>query len=152
MLRREEGVSTMELAFILPVLLLLLTLVLPLMKGGWEYMVLSRATAHGVRYATRVDTNVRMSSSGFLTRRPTTAEVDAFVRDAVDPLELNSVTVSPEPASSLPGEVITVRAGYEVSFGPLASLANGVKSAFFGGGQFLPETKQITVTARGREE
>jgi hypothetical protein len=115
-------------------------------------MVVSRASAHGVRYATRVDTNARVGSSGFLTRRPSVTEVEAFVREAAQPLALSSVAVSPEPAGSLPGDLVTVRTRYVVSFGPLASLANGMKSAFFGGGSFLPESKEITVTARGREE
>jgi hypothetical protein len=151
-LRREEGIATLELGLLLPILLFLLAVAIPVVQAGWEYMVLSRASAHGIRYATRADTNARVSSSGFLTRRPTTAEVEGFVRDAAQPLELESVTVSPEPAGSLPGDLITIRSSYRVSFGPLAGLANGVKSAFFGGGTVLPESKEITVTARGREE
>lgn len=151
-MRREDGVSTMELALVLPVLLLLLVVVVPVVKAGWEYMVVSRASAHGVRYATRVDTNARMSSAGYLTRRPTTAEVESFVRDAAQPLELASVSVAPEPAGSLPGDLVAVRARYVVSFGPVAGVANSVKSLFFGGGDLLPESKEITVTAKGREE
>ncbi|HYZ91198.1 MAG TPA: hypothetical protein VFA34_02250 [Actinomycetota bacterium] len=151
-LRREDGVAAVELGLLLPVLLLLLTVVMPLIKGGWEYMVVSRATAHGIRYATRADPNAHLTSGGMLTRRPTAAEVDAFVRDAADPIALTSVSVTPEPAGSLPGEVITLRARYQVTFGPLAVAANEVKSLFFGGGAFLPESKEITVSTRGREE
>jgi Flp pilus assembly protein TadG len=151
-LRREDGVSAVELGLLLPVLLMLLTVAMPLIKGGWEYMVVSRAAAHGIRYATRADPNSHLTSGGMLTRRPTTAEVDAFVRDAADPIGLTSVTVTPQPAGSLPGELITLQASYEVTFGPLATLANEVKSLFFGGGAFLPESKEITVSTRGREE
>ncbi len=151
-LRREDGVSSVELALLLPVLLLLLTVAMPLVKGGWEYMVVSRAAAHGIRYATRADPNVHAAPGGLLTRRPTAAEVDSFIRDAADPIALTSVSVSPEPAGSLPGELITVQAKYTVSFGALASVANEVKALFFGGGTFLPESKEITVSTRGREE
>ena len=149
---RDEGSSTLELGLLLPVLMLILVTVIPLVKAGWEYMVVSRATAHGIRYATRVDTNARISPSGDLTRRPSTAEVQTFVRDAAEPLALSDVVVSPEPASSLAGDLITVRSTFDVSFGPIAGVANGVSELFFGRGPLLPDSKQITVTARGREE
>src|SRR5688572_15939500 len=115
-LRRDDGISTLELGLILPVLLLLLTFVMPVVKAGWEYMVVSRASAHGIRYATRVETNARLSGTGVLTRRPTIDEVEAFVREAAAPLELSSVDVSPEPAATLPGDVITVRSSRVVTF------------------------------------
>ena len=151
-LRRDDGVSTLELGMILPVLLLILTVVMPVVKAGWEYMVVSRASAHGIRYATRVDPNARVSASGTLTRRPTTAEVETFVRESASPLNLGSVSVSPEPATTLPGDLVTVRTTYTVGFGPLAGIANSVKTSFFGGSDILPESKEITVSARGREE
>ncbi len=148
--RDDRGVSTLELGLVLPVLLLLLAVVVPLVEAGWEYMTLSRAAAAGIRYATRADTNARESSIG-LTRRPTAAEVEAFVREAAEPLSLRSVSVSPEPAATLPGESITLTASHEVSFGPLADLANAVKS-LFSDGQLLPQSSVVTVSARGREE
>ena len=151
-LRRDHGVSTLELGMLLPVLLLLLTLVMPVVKAGWEYMVVSRASAHGIRYATRVENNARISDTGTLTRRPTATEVEAFVRDAAAPLALSTVAVEPDPATTLPGDLITVRTAYTVTFGPLAGIANSVKTTFFGGGDILPESKEITVSARGREE
>lgn len=151
-LRREDGISTLELGLVLPVLLLLMTLVIPLVMGGWKYMVVSRASAHGIRYATRVDTNAHVSSEGHLTRRPTAAEVEAFVRDAAAPLELTSVSVAPEPVTTLSGDLISLETRYVVSFGPVAGLANAVKTSLFGGSDILPESKQITVSARGREE
>ena len=147
----DDGSSSFELAWVLPILLLVLALMVPTLQAGWQYMTMSRATASGIRYATRVDPNARESSVG-LTRRPTAAEVDAFVREAAQPLELESVTVTPEPAGALPGEAITVTVSHEVVFGPLASLANGVAGLFFSGGELLPETKTVTVSARGRQE
>ena len=150
-LRDDDGVSTLELAWVLPILLLVLSIVLPSLGAGLKYMTLSRATASGIRYATKVDANARESAVG-LTRRPTAAEVDTFVREAAQPLDLQSVDVSPEPAGALPGEAITVTVSHEVSFGPLASLANSLSSVFFGGGELLPETTTVTVSARGRQE
>jgi hypothetical protein len=151
-MKRDDGISTLELGMLMPVLLVLLAVVMPVVKAGWEYMVVSRAAAHGIRYATRVDANPRLSPEGYLTRRPSTTEVEAFIRDAAGPLELSSVSTSPSPAQTLPGDLITVRARYVVGFGPVAVLANGVKSLFFGGGDLLPDQREITVTARGREE
>lgn len=150
-LRREEGISALELGLVVPVLLAIIAFTAPLVKAGWEYISLTRATAHGVRYATRVDTNARMSTSG-LTRRPSAAEVDAFVRDAAGGLQLDSVTVTPDPTSTLPGDVVTVRVSYEVSFGPLATLANAISQDLLQGGAVLPQSKVVTVSATGREE
>lgn len=149
-LRSDEGISVVEFSLVLPVLLLVLAVTAPLVMAGWEYLSVSRATAHGVRYASRVDVNARESSVG-LTRRPTSDEVDTFVREAADGIELKSVTVSPEPAGALPGEIISLTVTHEISYGPLAELANAV-SEFIGGGALLPESAVVTVTAQGREE
>jgi len=150
-LRREEGISALELGLVLPVLLVIFALTVPLVKAGFEYITLSRATAHGVRFATRVDPNARSSADG-LTRRPTADEVGAFVRDAAGGLVLDEVTVTPEPTSALPGDVVTVRVSYEVSFGPLATLANAITRDLLRSGEYLPQSKVVTVTATGREE
>lgn len=151
LLRREEGVSIVELAFVLPIFLIVLAVTVPIVKAGWDYVSLTNATAHGVRYASRADVNARESPDG-LTRRPTAEEVEAFVREAAGGLDLSQVTVSPEPSRALPGETITVSATHEFSFGPLGDLANTVKDLFFGGGAYLPESKSITVSSTGREE
>ena len=150
--RSDSGLSSVELGLILPLLLLLIAIVMPVVQAGWEYMALSRASANGIRYATRVDTNARVGAGGYLTRRPSAGEVQSFVGDAAKPLNLSSVSVSPDPQQTLSGDIITLRTTYTVSFGPLASLANSVKSTFFGGGNLLPESKTITVSAVGREE
>lgn len=149
-LLRDDGTSVIELAFVLPVLLLVVALTVPTVKAGWEYVTLTRATSHGVRYASRVDVNARDSAVG-LTRRPTAAEVEAFVRDAAGGLGLTEVTVTPEPAGALPGETIRVTATHEITFGPLADLANAV-GGLFGEGALLPQSKSVTVSATGREE
>ncbi len=149
--KRDDGIAAVELGLILPLLLLLLTAVVPIVKASWEYMGASRAVAHGIRYASRVDVNARTSASG-LTRRPSPAEVEQFVRDAASPLDLSSVEVSPAPNERMPGDVITVRASYVVSYGPLAAIANTVSEDLFGKGPLLPDNKEITVSARGREE
>jgi hypothetical protein len=151
-LRADHGVSTLELGLVLPVVLMLLSIVVPVIDAGRQYIIASRVAAHGIRYATRVDTNPRVGPDGDLTRRPTSAEVSSSVTDAATEIDLVSVTTSPEPTSSLSGDLITVRVTYRTTFGPLASLANGVKQTFFGGGELLPDSKDITVTARGREE
>ena len=160
-LGHDEGAAVLEFAWILPILLALLTVLIPLARAGWEYMVLSRATSHGVRYATKVDVNARCDGtvdgfgqcSGTLRRRPTSGEVDAYVRDAAAPVTVLAVSVAPDPSGSLPGETITVEASYEVSFGPLVGLANTMASLLPGGGNgLLPETTTVSVTARAREE
>jgi hypothetical protein len=127
--------------------------------AGWEYMVMNRASAHGVRYATKVEVNARCDGTvdevgrceGELRRRPTTEEVELFVRDAVRPLSVDSVSVRPDPSSSLPGELVTVTITNELSFGLLGEAANRITRAFFGG-NLLPESGTMTARAYGRQE
>lgn len=157
---REDGVSVVELALVLPILLLLLATVAPVVKAGFEYMSLTRATAHGIRYATKVEVNARCDGTvdewgrcdGELRRRPTTDEVEAFVRDAAWPLQESEVVVTPEPAGSMAGELVTVTATHEVSFGPLGGVANVISQVFFGGSALLPESGTMTARAYGRQE
>jgi hypothetical protein len=151
---REVGAATVELGIVLPVLLILVAGVAPLIKFGLEYMVLSRAVSHGLRYATRVDTNAHYIPDGVtLSRRPSAGEVQAFVRDAAGPLELSvaDIAVVPDPLGALPGEPIKVEATYEVSFGLLADLANAAKD-LLGLSADLADSKRIEVSVRGREE
>jgi hypothetical protein len=151
LLRREEGASILEFGIVFPILLLLMAMTFPLLKGGYEYISLSRAVASGVRYASRTDENVRVGPSGTLTRRPTEGEVAAFVTDAIAPLNIDSVTVFPDPTRALPGEPIKVTATYTISYGVMADVANAVHSALGLGGN-LAQTTVITVSGRGREE
>ena len=160
-LRREEGASALEFALVLPILMVLVSMSFPLIKSGYEYIVLSRAVAHGVRYAARADVNARYAEDGTtLTRRPSTGEVAAYIRDTVGPDLAGNVTnirvmvsgTEADPRSALPGEPIHVEATYTVSYGVLDDLANAVHGVFFGGGAYLPSSQPVTVSARGREE
>ena len=149
---RERGAASVELGLLLPALMVLVAMAAPMLKAGWEYMVVSRAVSSGVRYASRVDVNARVSPTGTLTRRPTAAEVQQVVVSAASPLAPGSVTVVPDPSTSLPGEPITVTASFEVTFGPLAQAANAVSNLFFNKPGAFPVQKLITVSSRGREE
>jgi Flp pilus assembly protein TadG len=149
--RDDSGAATLEFGVLLPLLLLLLVAAVPVIKAGWEFMILDRAVAHGVRYASRVDVNAR-SFSGGLTRRPTAAEVQTFVQQAASPLAPSSVTVSPDPTSAMPGERITVAATHEITLGGIADVANGVSTLLLGRGGIFPKELTVTVSASGREE
>jgi hypothetical protein len=152
-LRRDDGAAALEFAIILPILLALLAFVAPFIKFGYDYMVLQRAVAHGVRYASRADINPVVRSDGSVGRRPLPSEVKTFVSNSSNGKVLAStVDVTPNPTLAVPGELITVEVDYEMSYGPLADIANGVKELFFGGGAFLPSSTTVTVSARGREE
>lgn len=158
MLRRirggEEGAAAVEFGLILPIMLVLLAFVAPIVKSGYEYMVLQRAVSHGVRYASRVDVNPRSDGAGGLTRRPSPEEVKQFVVDSAQPLQvaLADITVNPNPRSVLPGAQIEVSAVYLMDYGVMADFANAVKSAFFEPGGTFVAPWQVTVSARGREE
>ncbi|MGQ0679283.1 MAG: TadE/TadG family type IV pilus assembly protein [Actinomycetota bacterium] len=151
--RGEKGAATVELALVLPVLLVLMAFVAPIVRGGYEYMVLQRAVSHGVRYATRVDVNPRSDGAGGLTRRPSVAEVRQFVVSAADPLQITTgqIQVTPNPRLALPGGQVEVTADYTIDYGVMADFVNAVKGTFFGGGAFVSEW-DVTVSARGREE
>lgn len=152
--RREDGTAAVELGIILPLLMVFLAFVAPLVKFGYDYMGLQRVAAHGVRFASRADANARVSDDGSsFTRRPSAGEVKSFIADSSNgKVTADQITVSPpNPALALPGEQIVVSIDHEFSYGALADIANSVKSAFFGGGAFLPP-QTVTVSARGREE
>ena len=149
--------STLELAIVLPALMMLLVAFVPVVQAGVGYMIVSRAASAGLRYASRVDENARRASTGELTRRPSGAEVDEFVRDAASPLTPTTVEtrvsgVVADPSSALPGETVTVGVTYEVTFGPLATLVNAAMQLVPGGPAVLPMSKTVSVTSHGREE
>ena len=151
--RREDGAAAMELGIVLPLLLVLMAFVAPLVKFGYDYMVIQRAAAHGVRFASRADVNVRYAEDGVtLTRRPTPSEVAKFVGDSSDGMiDPGQVAVFPNPSSALPGERIEVTVDHTISYGPLAEIANEIKKTFFGGSAF-PTESPVKVSAWGREE
>src|SRR5688572_4973038 len=121
--RREDGAAALELAIVLPILLVLLAFVAPLVKFGYDYMVLQRAAAHGVRYASRADINPQVRSDGSLGRRPLPSEVKAFVSSSSNgKVAATAVSVDPNPTLALPGEQITVTVNYPMSYGPLAEI------------------------------
>ncbi len=152
-IRGEEGAAAVEFAIIVSILLMLFTMVAPIVKSGYEYMVLQRAVAHGMRFASRADVNPRVSDAGTLTRRPSTAEVKQFVVQAAQPVGVAAadITVTPEPKAAMPGAQVEVSATYTMSYGVLGSIANTVKQTFFGGNDVLSDY-EVTVSARGREE
>lgn len=150
--RGERGAAAVEFAMVLPVLLLFLTAMAPLIKFGYDYMVVQRAAAHGVRYASRADVNPRVAADGSLTRRPSNSEIAQFVSDSSNGMvAATDVTIAPPPSLALPGEQIVVTVNHEISYGSLAEIASKVKQTFFGGSAF-PTSTPVTVSARGREE
>jgi Flp pilus assembly protein TadG len=151
--RGEQGAAAVEFAIIVSILLMLFTMVVPIVKSGYEYMVLQRAVSHGVRFASRADVNPRVSDSGTLTRRPSVSEVRQFVVDAAQPVGVSAanITVIPEPRAAMPGAQVQVEATYTMSYGVMGDFANTVKKTFFGPGDVLSDY-QVTVSARGREE
>lgn len=155
-LRNDRGVAALELALLLPLLLLILMVAVPLVIEGWDYLVVTGATNSGIRYASRVDENARTTSTfspacsvSSPTRRPSPCEVQQFVRQAAMPLAV-TVTVSPDPTLTLPGEPITVTATYTVKF-PLATAVNAF-GRLLGGSLSIPTSTVINITAQGREE
>lgn len=156
-LGHERGGASIELALLLPLLLLVLMVAVPLVIEGWDYLVVTGATSSGIRYASRVDENARTTSTfapactvSSPTRRPSACEVQQFIQQAAAPLGVQ-VSVTPDPSQTLPGEPITVTATYTVNF-PLAGAVNNFTRAFFGGGFSIPTSTVVNITQQGREE
>jgi Flp pilus assembly protein TadG len=155
--RGEQGAAAVEFAIIVSILLMLFTIVAPIVKSGYEYMVLQRAVSHGVRFASRADVNPRVSDSGTLTRRPSVAEVRQFVVAAAQPVGISAanITVTPEPRTAMPGTQVEIEATYTMTYGLLGQIANGLTQLFWGrepAGPAVLSDYEVTVSARGREE
>ena len=142
-LRSERGVAAVELALMLPVLVFLVMAAVPVASAVIAYVDLNEASEAGARYATAA--HLDPENPAVYRFRPDAAGVEAYVRRVSD-VPLESVTVAPDPASSLPGTQVTVTLTHRVSFGPLAGVANGLAGLvgaddpFPGGGVVLQST------------
>lgn len=147
--RSERGIAAVELALVLPVVVFLVMTAVPVAAAVVAYVELNEASEAGARYATAA--HLDPENPGVYRFRTDAAGVEAYVRRISD-VPLASVTVSPDPSAALPGTQVTLTLTHQVSFGPLATVANalaglvGADDPFPGGGVVL------TSTASMREE
>jgi Flp pilus assembly protein TadG len=147
--RSQRGIAAIELAIVLPLLVFLAMTAVPVIAMELNYAELNQVSQAGARYATAA--HLDPETPGVYRFRPDTAAVEAYVRRISD-LPLDSVTVAPDPASSFPGDQITVTVTYRASLGPLATVANALAGLVRARPPFPEGGTVLTSTAVMREE
>lgn len=170
--RADDGIAVVEMAIVLALLLLLAVGALPLFSLLLGHIDLGRATAEGLRFATKVEANpcsagtdgcvFELPASGCThdtRRRPSADEVEAYLRagtgnDALvvrvhDPADPATTL---QPCNSRPGTPIAVTASYDHDLGIFGSLANAASSLGGNGPMFTDNTINVRSTAIGTEE
>lgn len=158
--RAERGGAAVELAIFLPLLVFLATAAAFVVRLFLGYHALTDLSQTGARYATRAQLNP--DAPGVYRFRPTAEEVVAYLEDVAGDqgLDLQGISVSPDPSTAFPDTPITVTVTAAIERGALGRAARGLTAAFpgfFGGGDVSPpvcaeDTFCLTTTATMREE
>ena len=145
----ERGAAMVEAALILPVLVFLAMTATPVVSMTLSYVELNEVSEAGARYATAA--HLDPENPTVYRFRPDAAGVVAYVRRISD-VPLETVTVTPDPATAFPGTQITVTVTHRVSFGPVGRAANLLASLVGSDRPFPDGGVLITSTASMREE
>ena len=141
--RREEGAAAVEFALMAPLLAFTVMTAVSVVSLVIDYTQLTQVSGAGARYATAA--HMDPENPTVYQFRPTATAVQNYVR-GISNVSLDSVTVTPDPASSFPGTQVTVTVTHHVSLGPFAAVANALASVvrasppFPGGGLTLHST------------
>lgn len=162
-LRADQGSQAVELALVSLVLLLVATAAVPLLQLGLAQNRLGRASAEGLRFATRALPNpCRAGEAGCpftdlagcpstLRRRPSSNEVTEYVRQAAGSPAGLTVSLDHVPCESNSGQQIVLTVSHEYELGPMADAANRVAQLVAGRAP-LPATVEVRSTITGFEE
>jgi Flp pilus assembly protein TadG len=148
-LRSSRGTAMIELALFLPLLVFLVMTSVPAVSTVISYVELNEVTEAGARYATAA--HLDPENPGVYRFRPDAEAVETYMRRISD-VTLDSVTVSPDPATAFPGTQITVTVTHHVSFGPVGRAANLLAGLVHADHPFPEGGVVITSTATMREE
>jgi Flp pilus assembly protein TadG len=145
-MRSDRGAAALEMALLVTMLTLLVTLTAPLAVLFQQKIALQRVAGSTARFATEVSSNTRYGVAG---RRPSYSEVQAqasadwnLVRAAPTTITL---VLSEDPATAKAGDQIEVTASTTVDLGPFGSVLTLAG---------LAGNSTVTVTAKavGRQE
>lgn len=160
----EAGAETVELAIILPVVLLLALGTYPLLDVMAIHRDIGRIADEAAVYATRVDNNPTATTTnavcGSLTRRRSYAEVrdfalqghpaltrvDVFAQPAGGPGPDTTAASSADPCTAPAFSRIHVQLTAAYSTGPAARTANAI-ARLISGSDLFPTTAHVTATA-----
>ncbi len=117
---KEKGQSLVEMALILPLLLLLLMGVIDVGRALYAYTVVNDAAAEGIIYGTMFPTD----RDAIITRARESA--DGYVT-----LDAATIDVQPNPINPVPGSLITVTVVYDIQ------MITPIMDAMFPGGVHL---------------
>jgi Flp pilus assembly protein TadG len=136
---RERGAAAVEFALFVPILVFIAAASVFVVALVRDYHALTDISESGARYATRA--GLDPENPGVYTFRRSSSQVVAYVTQLAsnDGLTVETVTVTPNPATALPGTPVTVTVSARVGTGVLGSVARGIADAFpgfFGGSDF----------------
>jgi Flp pilus assembly protein TadG len=158
-LRQQRGAAAVELALFVPLLVLMFIGGAFVVRLALGYHALTDLSETGARYATRAQLD---PDTGEYRFRPTAAQVTAYIQTVADEkgLDLEAVSVSPDPSTAYPGTPITISLTAVMDRGVLGRAARELGEAFpglLGDTDFPPETCGeelfcLSTTATMREE
>lgn len=167
-LRSEErGIAAVELGLVMALLFVVGLVTLPLFQLMLAQTDAGRGASEGLRFATKAQANpCRASDPGCvfepdpacqdLRRRPSSAGVQAYVRETLDDSAVAVTVHDPgdptaelEPCTAMPGSHLAVTVSSVHDLGPLAGAANAASSLVGRSPMFPEETVTVSTTAVG---
>ncbi len=153
----ERGSAAVELALLLPVLLLAALVAIPVVLRIQEANRLDEAVGAALRYATKAAPNA-VADPGMTCpdprRRRSASEVQTFLADAsggiVSAAQVGVVVRSasgietPDPCRGVPGSTVTVTVDWVNEVGTIGELVNGVARLVGSGDVITTSTRQLT--------
>jgi Flp pilus assembly protein TadG len=141
-LRDQRGAAAVELAMFVPLLVMMFTGAAFVVRLVLGYHALTDLSETGARYATRAQLD---PDTGEYRFRPTATEVTAYIQSVADEkgLDLQAVSVSPDPSTAYPGTPVTISVTAVIDRGVIGRAAREMGEAFpgmFGDADFSPET------------
>lgn len=166
----ERGVAAAEFGIVVSALMVMAFVALPVFQLMLVNTDFGRAAGEGLRFATKAQANpcdAADSACVFepdpacsdLRRRPSRADVEAYVRRTLDDPSVTVTVHDPadptlqhEPCAELSGTHTAVTVSADHDLGAFASVANAASSLVGSEPMFADKTVTVTATAVGYQE
>lgn len=168
--RGEGGVAAVEFAIVTSVLMVVAFVALPVFHLMLVNVDTGRAAGEGLRFATKAQANPCDAadsacvfepdpSCSDLRRRPSSADVQAYIRQSLDDPSVTVTVHDPadptlvhEPCEALPGTHTAVTVSRDQDLGAFAAVANAGSSLVGDEPMFVDNTVMVSATAVGYQE